>query len=196
MKTIKLYESFKEYRAELDRLYKEYEEKKKEVRKNIENDLKGSMHDLTDNYDIDNFNIVESSVQIEVYSTFKIPLTKFDSFKEDLKHSMDIIIEKYEPTDIKLFEIDILNDRMVTSLDIVSSKHDYIYGSDRRDLVSIQERIKRWSDYYNQMFQYISGDMSDEELTKIIGRIPNRIIDIKDDFSIDDTLSITVRIKI
>jgi hypothetical protein len=195
MKTIKLYESFKQYRYELDRIYQEYEEKKKEVRKNIENDLKGSMHDLTDNYDIDNFNIVESTSQVEVYFTFKIPVNKFLSFKQDLKHSMDIIIGKYEPTDIKLFEIDLLNNRMITSFDIVSSKHDYIY--DR--LVSIEERIKRWSDYYSLMLQYISGDISDEELTKIIGRITQRIIDIRDDFNEEDTydtLSITIRIKI
>lgn len=143
MRVIKLYESFKDYRAELDRLYQDLVNKRKAYVDNILSELAECMHDLTDYWEYEVNKQVEDK-EIIIYYEFKLPVSQFSKFAENLKSSIDIIIEKLEPTKIKINELTTDDGKRILSF---GGNFDLIYSSS----IPASERISNWSNYYNDL---------------------------------------------
>ena len=180
MRVIKLYESFKDYRAELDKLHQELDNKKKKYVENILSDLAECMHDLTDYWECEINKQVETK-EIIIYYTFKLSLSQFSKFAENLKSSIDIIIEKLEPTKIKISELNSEDGRRTLSF---GGDFDLIYSSS----IPASERISNWSNYYNDLIDCIldKKDVKDIKYDEWRDYIEKKIpiykrIEIKDD---------------
>lgn len=144
MKWVKLYESFKDYRDELDKLHKELEEKGKKYLSNILRELAECMHDLTDNWEYEVSKQVETR-EITILYTFKVPISQFRKFTEDFKSSTDIVLDKLEPTKIRLNEITTERGNKILSFDYIN--YELIGSTD----IPASERVSNWSNYYNDL---------------------------------------------
>lgn len=190
MKWIKLLESFKEYRIELDRLNKEIEDKKKLYLTNILSELKECMYDLTDNWEYELTHIAESK-EITIYYYFNIPISLFKEFTDDLKSSTDIVISKLEPTKIKINELSRPGGGSQLSF---APDYELIWSKDIEDSV----RIKNWSDYYNELIDCLF-DKKDPNSTDTRWRefiIQKTPIYKRFQYAKDDKIEVTIRIII